>query len=432
MRNNYNGNLGDEIKDIIQDVLNTNNFSRLNQDIDRTVNSALRDLEGVFGVKGGFKEPDILHKPLSKEEPTHYENSKNEYKKAKYNKTDYASSKYNNTNYSKVKYNYSKSGMDLSLTRNIPGNVSGTLLTVFGFLGVGTFSLMLLGFILAVILTPGALFSVVSLAIPIPFLIASIIMASKGVEIRKRIGRFKRYVMRINGRKYCDIDELSQSIGKSEKFVANDIQKMIYLGMFPFGHLDEKKTCLMLDDETYKQYLETQRWAKEQQVEKAHQSNTPESEDEKQQRITIEEGKNYIKQIRAANDAIPGEEVSAKLDRLEVVTSKIFKHIEKNPEQITEIRKFMNYYLPTTLKLTEAYAELDKQQVSGENISTAKNEIQKTLDTINKAFENMLDDLFYHAAMDISSDISVLETMLAQEGLTDTDFKVNKKDEIKS
>ena len=76
-----------------------------------------------------------------------------------------------------------------------------------------------------------------------------------------------------------------------------------------------------------------------------------------------------------------------------------------------------------TLKLVDAYEEFDRQPVQGENISTAKGEIEKTLDTINFAFENLLDSLFQDAVMDISAEISVLQTLLAQEGLTQRDFK---------
>ena len=129
-----------------------------------------------------------------------------------------------------------------------------------------------------------------------------------------------------------------------------------------------------------------------------------------------------IQEIREANDAIPGEEISRKLDRLEDVIGKIFRHIEQHPDQLDDIRKFMEYYLPTTLKLVHAYKEFDKQSIQGENITSAKKEIEETLDTIKLAFENLLDSLFEDAAMDVSGDISVLETLLAQEGLTKKDF----------
>ena len=91
-----------------------------------------------------------------------------------------------------------------------------------------------------------------------------------------------------------------------------------------------------------------------------------------------------------------------------------------------DIRKFMQYYLPTTLKLVKAYREFDGQPVQGENVTKVKAEISDTLDTINTAFENLLDSLFQDDVMDISTDISVLETMLAQEGLTEDAFRKKK------
>lgn len=86
----------------------------------------------------------------------------------------------------------------------------------------------------------------------------------------------------------------------------------------------------------------------------------------------------------------------------------------------------MQYYLPTTLKLVKAYREFDGQPVQGENVTKVKAEISDTLDTINTAFENLLDSLFQDDVMDISTDISVLETMLAQEGLTEDAFRKKK------
>ena len=88
---------------------------------------------------------------------------------------------------------------------------------------------------------------------------------------------------------------------------------------------------------------------------------------------------------------------------------------------IDDLHKFMDYYLPTTMKLLNAYEELDKQELTGEHVQSAKTEIENTLDTINDAFENLLDSFYKETAWDVSSDISVLKTMLAQEGLTGKD-----------
>ena len=96
--------------------------------------------------------------------------------------------------------------------------------------------------------------------------------------------------------------------------------------------------------------------------------------------------------------------------------------LKQKPEQLPKLRKFMQYYMPTTLKLVQAYQELDAQPAQGENIRQSKAEIEKTLDTINLAYEKLLDSFFEDAAIDIKSDITVLETMLAQEGLTKNQF----------
>ena len=139
-------------------------------------------------------------------------------------------------------------------------------------------------------------------------------------------------------------------------------------------------------------------------------------------RAVIDKGQEYIKEIRRCNDEIPGEEISDKIYRMELLVKRIFEQAEAHPENISDLRKLMEYYLPMTIKLLNAYEELDRQPVQGENIETSKKEIEGTLDTLNAAFAKLLDNLFQDTAWDVSSDISVLEAMLAQEGLTKDGF----------
>lgn len=143
----------------------------------------------------------------------------------------------------------------------------------------------------------------------------------------------------------------------------------------------------------------------------------------------IAEGREYLRQIREVNDGIPDPALSEKIYRLEDVTRKIFDHILQNPKKMPQIRKFMGYYLPTTLKLLKAYETLDKQGIKGENIQSSMHDVEMMMDTIIAAFEKQLDNLFQEDALDISSDITVLETMLAQEGLSAGEFgeKTSKK-----
>jgi 5-bromo-4-chloroindolyl phosphate hydrolysis protein len=188
----------------------------------------------------------------------------------------------------------------------------------------------------------------------------------------------------------------------------------------------------MLNNESYELYLQLQENMKMKQIQedknkldqKIQDANSLKPDDRK----IIDEGRQFVIKIRNANIAIPGEEISRKLDRLEEVTGKIFDFVETHPDKLNEIRKFTEYFLPTTLKLLDAYRELDEQPIEGENIASAKKEIEDTMDTINLAFENLLDDLFEEAALDISTDISVLQTMLAQEGLTDNNMSIRNRD----
>ena len=140
----------------------------------------------------------------------------------------------------------------------------------------------------------------------------------------------------------------------------------------------------------------------------------------------LDRGNAFIVQIRNCNNAIPGEGVSAKIDRMELIVRKIFERAQAHPEIVPDLKKLMNYYLPMTIKLLNAYADMDAQAVQGETIAASKREIEDTLDTLNLAFEKLLDSVFQDTAMDVSSDISVLQTLLAQEGLTADDFSTRK------
>lgn len=133
----------------------------------------------------------------------------------------------------------------------------------------------------------------------------------------------------------------------------------------------------------------------------------------------IEDGKKAIAEMKRLDDNIADPTISAQIVRLQQLAGKIFAQVEQNPEKLPQIRKFMNYYLPTTLKILNAYDRMGEQGVAGENISSTMHKVGGMMDTIIKAFEKQLDNLFGAEAMDISTDMVVLESMMAREGLTD-------------
>lgn len=121
------------------------------------------------------------------------------------------------------------------------------------------------------------------------------------------------------------------------------------------------------------------------------------------------------------NIADPG--ISADIVRLEQVSRKIFEEVRQDPKKLPQIRRFMDYYLPTTLKLLNAYDRASAAGISGENVDATKARVEGMMRTIVAAFEKQLDALYGAEALDISTDITVLETMMAREGLTDQPLK---------
>lgn len=126
-----------------------------------------------------------------------------------------------------------------------------------------------------------------------------------------------------------------------------------------------------------------------------------------------------ISEMRRLNESILDEKISRQIDHLERTTGKIFEAVIAKPEKKNQLRQFLNYYLPTTIKLLNAYDRADATGISGSNINTTKEKVEEMLTQIEGAFDRQLDALFRDEAMDISADIQVMETLMAQEGLSD-------------
>ena len=326
--------------------------------------------------------------------------------------------------------------------KNPPGTYSGPACTVLGITGTsifapGTLVLSLIGLVtgnawvwFADILTSSAL-------------AGSIAMLIGGIKKKAFVERFKSYVKQIGNRQYCDINQLATAVGKKKNYVLQDLRKMINKGFFLQGHLDNNGSTLITSDAVYQNYLDAEQSRRNREIwdtEQARKENAIKENDQIQireikyteyppeVRKVLEEGERYIKQVRDANDAIPGEVMSDKLYKLEDIMSRIFEQLKKDPSSVDDLQKLMKYYLPTTAKLIEAYKDLDGKPSYGEqNIGNTKKEIEDTMDVINDAFGKIFDDMFQDAAWDISTEISTMKTILAKEGLTGgNDFEIQK------
>ena len=252
-------------------------------------------------------------------------------------------------------------------------------------------------------------------------------LLTSGIRSVMRVGRFEKYLKALGSKTHCELNQLARMVGKSPKFVRKELKGMIDDGMFLEGHLDEEETSLITSDDSYVHYLEVKQKQAVQRQQEAVETKKQQDDAEEQKRDArvqevLDRGNAFIRDIRACNDAIPGQEISDKISRMETLVRKIFDRVEEHPEVVPELKKLMDYYLPMTVKLLKAYADMDAQPVQGENIQNSKREIEATLDTLNTAFEKLLDSIFKTTALDVSSDISVLNTLLAQEGLTDDEL----------
>ncbi len=390
--NDWN-NLGRDVKDIVQHAINSGDFSALNRDLGATLDTALGNVAQSMKRAGNAYSNKYSYRPFGG-----YRSSSQK-ERMKEAREEFAL--FVNTNGAKaLGLLFTTLGIALTIMFGVTAGILGILSLFIGSIAskIGTVMMIFL-----------------------PAMGLSAIMGICGNRLRKKIKRFRSYVKTLNGKPYANVRDLAKSVRKSEKFVRKDLKKMIDKRMFLEGHLDKNGVCFMASDDAYEQYVQTERNMEERKAEEARKPKMQLSEDVKK---VMEEGDRYIEEIRRSNDAIPGVEVSNKIYHLENVIRRIFQRVEKHPELIDDLHKFMDYYLPTTMKLLNAYEELDKQDMQGENIKTAKQEIENTLDTINIAFENLLDSFYKETAWDVSSDISVLKTMFAQEGLTEkNDFQ---------
>ena len=219
-----------------------------------------------------------------------------------------------------------------------------------------------------------------------------------GLRKRKQASRWRNYLAMVGKQSSVSISALAAAAGLSPGKVRDDLADMLDDGLFPQGYLDYGGDRLILTSEGVPQQ------SKEQPA-----PPPPAGEDENA----------VLTEIKAVNDAIDNEKMSAQIDRIGVITAKILDYQKTHPDKAPQLHSFLSYYLPTTLKILRAYGQLEDQEVSGQNITAAMQRIEGMMDKVVEGFEKQLDLLFQGDAMDITTDVEVLERMLAKDGLSD-------------
>lgn len=290
-----------------------------------------------------------------------------------------------------------------------------------------------------------------------------------GRKDKKLANHYFQYGHIVGDRTYISIRELSEASGVPKEQVLADLQELRTEGLLPQAMLDQNGTTLMLTADVYQAYLDN-RMAREtearanakQAAVNAYNGNGPRgynttnfagnggsgvargnangangrgtqdlftgkepdlskltADQKAEYEKAIREGTDYIHMIREANDRIPDDVMSDKLDRMEQLVRRIFTTLQEHPEKARSLRKLIDTYLPTVKKLLDAYIEMDGQKDGNlTNVTTAQRQIESAMDTLNEAFGKILDSMYQSMAMDVSTDIDAMKMMLERDGLT--------------
>ena len=281
--------------------------------------------------------------------------------------------------------------------QNLEARNNGRLLTVAGAIIAAVFGLGAMTSFLDALSWGGLLYSLEDIFIPLAFCGGGLCMAWYGLRKGRRLKRYRQYLSLIGKRKSISVTTLAEATGYAPRKIREDLQDMLDDGIFPLGYLDLGSDRLFLTDDGIQ--------------------DRPKEEPAEEPPREVERAEAVLTEIRSLNDAIADPEMSRKIDRIGEITGNIFAYLREKPDKEGKLRSFLSYYLPTTLKILGSYAQLEAQGVEGENISAAKERIEGMMDKVVEGFEQQLDRLFQDDAMDITSDVAVLERMLEKDGL---------------
>ena len=259
-----------------------------------------------------------------------------------------------------------------------------------------------------------------------------------GIRNLRRASKLKALQRAVGQREAVGFDDLAARMQVSPKAALAASRTLIKGGYLPEGRIDDENTTLMVTENAYHQYRQFQQSQRQTLAEReaAEAARAAEAaaraarEQDISERLTPEQrafvarGRDYVRQMDELNAAIDDAAVSERITAIQEVVGRILARAEEEPAIIAGLDRLTAYYLPTTVKLLDAYDRLEEEPIQGENISSSRSEIEHTLEVLHSAFEKLFDDTYQDLSLDVSADISVLHAMLAQEGLTEGPFDV--------
>ena len=308
----------------------------------------------------------------------------------------------------------------------LPGTIAGPLqvivggssLAVFGGMSVG---IGLAGSALGLVSHAFTAMTLASLGFFIPLSVLSGVLLGRGLLTKSRVDRLRRYLTVFSDKTYIMLDDLSEESGQTMKRTKKDVYYLLDHNLLPDARLDQQETCLLLTQEAIDQYesaMESKRIreeeARKKQAELEEWEELVNEEDELYE--FLKQSEEYQTLLSDYTSRIYSQAVREKLRKMSRVLGQIFTCVKDHPDKVRLTRRLMHYYIPSVMKMLETYDDLEKQPIQGENIRKTRTEIEDALDTVNSALTTMFDELFQDIALDVSSDIHVMNTILERDG----------------
>ena len=260
------------------------------------------------------------------------------------------------------------------------------------------------------------IYGIYGMSIIAVIVMVNILVSRKTIKEIRFSKRYDDYQNVLRYRSIGIVDDLAEMIEVDRKIVEKDLTKAIKNNLIPQGHFGRDNVIFMVSDAVFDKYSK-RKAIYDRYFRKLLEERNRMKEHSKEIEELLEQGEEFIGKIRDSSDLIKDKEVTKKLDRMEKVVSAIFHEVDMNPAQANKLGVFMSYYLPTTEKLLEAYIDLDEKKVKGKSSQKTQKDIANALDSINNAFEGLLERFFQEQERDITSEIFAMEAIMKQEGL---------------
>lgn len=291
-------------------------------------------------------------------------------------------------------------------------DAGATVKEVFGWI-IGVFGLLTA---FGTLIGSGSVWSVLTF---IGIAVGGGVLVLSGRQGRRKEAAFRR-CMTVSGDKgIVKMRPLAKTLGMTEEALEKQLSEMIDRGYYGArAYIDHERELLVIEPEQMRDVYRAE------DEEKARRAAQQSRDAETAKKAAQTEYERLVERIRQADIDIDDEAMSEKIRQMQSITEAIFREVEEHPEKRPQIERFMNYYLPTTLKLLESYARIEDQGVSGENTAKAKADIERIADTLVEGYRKQLDTLYQAEAVDIAGDVSVIESMMRRDGLAgQSDFR---------